>query len=103
MRGQELVGVTEFHDKEGHKIQLEYYLLSEPRDIEEEIVIYGIEIKKIIKENGTIKKEKEIARAISYSQHYVEQLIQVLLRNQVTPMTMIEIIDEYITKEGLSA
>ena len=60
-------------------------------------------LKKIIKENGTIKKEKEIARAISYSQHYVEQLIQVLLRNQVTPMTMIEIIDEYITKEGLSA
>ena len=80
--------------------------LRENNDVEKAVAeLHEIrdKLKKIIKENGTIKKEKEIARAISYSQHYVEQLIQVLLRNQVTPMTMIEIIDEYITKEGLSA
>lgn len=103
MKEQKLIGVTEFESTEGQKVQLEYYLLSEPRDAAEGIAIYGIEIIKIMRDKGIIKKEREIARALSYSQSYVEQLLKVLLRNQVTPMTMIEVIDDYITREGLSA
>ena len=40
-------------------------------------------------------------KAISYSREYVERMIQLFMKNAVTPLTMEELIDEYISREGL--
>lgn len=103
MKKKYLIGTAQLEDTESGRMELEYYLLEECRDTGVDITLYGIEIKKLIRENTAIRREKESAGAISYSKTYVEKMIRLLIKNTVTPMGMLEIIDEYITKEGISA
>lgn len=72
-------------------MDLAYYLLENPR--EDNTVLYGIKITKTIDEYT----ESEEVDAISYSKEFVQQIIQTLMKNEVTPISMIEIIDEIIT------
>lgn len=84
------------------QIKLEYNIIEEKRDLCG-ASLYGILIKMEIKEKGLLKKEQGGAKAISYSRNWVEKLVRIFLKNTVTPMCMDELIDEYITREGLSA
>lgn len=72
-------------------MDLAYYLLENSR--EDNTVLYGIKITKTIDEYT----ESEEVDAISYSKEFVQQIIQTLMKNEVTPISMIEIIDEIIT------
>lgn len=98
-----LIGTTKFDAGNNTQIKLEYYLTEEIRDIETSSALYGVEVKKEIRNKNGIFLEQERATSLSYSRTTVENLIHILLLNTVTPMNLLEIVDDYITKEGLSA
>lgn len=58
---------------------------------------YGIQIIKIIDNN----LEKEEIRGISYSKDKVESITRILFQNVVTPISMVEIVDDLITLEDM--
>ncbi len=101
MRKDYLEGSTRIA-QDGKQLQLEYYLIEEKRD-ERGGFLYGIMIKKETRENGRIERSKAEGKAVSYSRAYVERMLQLFLKNTVTPLTMLELIDEYVSREGLSA
>jgi len=78
------------------RIILEYYLLSDVN--EENQVFYGAEIHK----TDAGSREIETVKGITESREEAEELIALLIRNQVTPISMTEIIDDYITEKACS-
>ncbi|NLJ97068.1 MAG: hypothetical protein GX321_07910 [Clostridiales bacterium] len=58
---------------------------------------YGIQIIKIIDNN----LEREEIRGISYSKDKVEAITRILYQNVVTPISMVEIVDDLITLEDM--
>lgn len=101
MRKDYLIGVTSVSMQE-QKIRLEYYLIEETRDVSG-ICLYGVLIKRETRSDGKIERMQGAGKAISYSREYVERMIQIFMKNTVTPLTMEELIDEYVSREGLSA
>ena len=88
--------------QEGQNIKLEYYLLEELRDAGGHF-LYGMMIRKEERRTGKLERTQTVAKAISYSREYVERMIGLFMKNTVTPLTMMELIDEYVSREGLSA
>lgn len=72
--------------------ELEYYLTEEISKSYRR-PLYGIQVKKIFEG----KEELESTGAISYSKELVTQMIRDLCRNTVTPMTLVEVVDEEMT------
>ncbi len=101
MRKDYLIGSTIVSQQE-QKIRLEYYLIEERRDTSG-IALYGMMIRKETRAGGRIERKQAVGKAISYSREYVERMIRLFLKNTVTPMSMVELIDEYVSREGLSA
>lgn len=101
MRRDYLEGSTNIV-QDGKQLRLEYYLIEELRDARGSY-LYGIMIKKEVREAGKVERSRSEGRAVSYSKAYVEKMLQIFLRNTVTPIAMLELIDEYVTREGLSA
>lgn len=81
---------------ENRDIELEYYLV---RQIEEEWnqPVYGIAVEK--RENGI--KEQELACGISKSESIVKRMIDKLCCYTVTPISLLEIVDDIITEKAL--
>lgn len=98
-----LIGRTKYDTENSTQVKLEYYLTEEIRDIKVSSALYGIEVKKKSRNKNGIFLEQERAYPLSYSKTTVEKLIHILLLNTVTPMNLLEIVDDYITKEGLPA
>lgn len=101
MRKDYLIGSTMISQQQ-QRIHLEYYLVEEARDTSG-IYLYGIMIKRETRVEGRIERMHSVSKAISYSREYVERMLQIFIRNAVTPMSMEELIDEYVSREGLSA
>ncbi len=101
MRKDYLIGVATVAQQE-QRIRLEYYLVEETRDVSG-ISLYGMMIKKEMRTEGKIERTQASGKAISYSRDYVERMIQLFMKNAVTPLTMDELIDEYVSREGISA
>lgn len=101
MRKDYLIGVATVAQQE-QRIRLEYYLVEETRDVSG-ISLYGMMIKKEMRTEGKIERTQASGKAISYSRDYVERMIQLFMKNAVTPLTMDELIDEYVSGEGISA
>lgn len=76
-------------------MELQYFLLEKNSVEEEEKMLYGI---KIVKRIDTCIESEEV-HAISYSKNFVKQLIKKLVDNEVTPISMIEILDDLQTIE----
>lgn len=76
-------------------MELQYFLLEKNSVEEEEKMLYGI---KIVKRIDTCIESEEV-QAISYSKNFVKQLIKKLVDNEVTPISMIEILDDLQTIE----
>lgn len=98
-----LVGKAELEAANQTRVKLEYYLTEETRDVEVASALYGVEVKKESRNKCGIFREQESARCLSYSREIVEGLVRMLLANTVTPMNLIEVVDDYISKKGLSA
>lgn len=82
--------------EDNRSMRLEYNLTKnhEPDKAEP---YFGIQIIKIMDDN----LEKEEIRGISYSKDKVESMTRILYQNQVTPISMIEIVDDLITLEDI--
>ncbi|NLZ80964.1 MAG: hypothetical protein GX913_04075 [Clostridiales bacterium] len=99
MKTNDLIGTKEIWDCNNMKIKLEYYLVATKSKIEEKETLYGIQIIKCQREEREMQKEVEAITGISYSRKLVEQIITSLMDNTVTPMCMLEIVDDYIARE----
>ncbi len=72
---------------------LEYFIVRECREGKEE-PFYGIEIRK----TEGAQSEKEIVRGISYEKDLVEGLLDRMFRGIVTPMSLVEVVDDCMTE-----
>lgn len=98
-----LIGTKEIKDCNNDKMKLEYYLTVIKSDFDEIDAIYGIQLVKCKRTGKRIEKEMETIKRLSYSKKLVEQIIVCLMDNTVTPICMLEIVDEYISKEMMFA
>lgn len=99
MKTECLIGSRVIWDCNNSKIKLEYYLTASKWNPEEKETLYGIKIVKYQFEN----REVEALKGISYSKKFVEQMISCLMDHTVTPICMLEVVDDYITKELMFA
>lgn len=97
MKGFTLIGEREVKLENQMGMVLKYYLVEEPskEDGEKESTkfLYGIKIEKQF--GGTVESEE--VEALSYSKEVVLQLIHTLIECTVTPMTLVEVVDELVT------
>lgn len=76
---------------------LEYFILKDVDEVNKTIS-YGAEIRKT--EAG--KNEIETVKGITDSKEMVTDLVDILLENIVTPISMVDVIDDYITEKVCS-
>lgn len=88
-----LKGLKNILKENNTTMHVEYYLVEENSTERFDEYLYSIMI---------IKREKEIIEmeesgGLSYSRVFVEELTETLVENDVTPFSMIDIIDDLIT------
>lgn len=93
MKKYYLLGMKGIRDCNNRKVQLEYYLAENVRDFAKPV--YGIRVIRYLKEE--LIREKEESWGISEDRGEVERLILKFMDNTVTPNTLPELVDEYIT------
>ncbi|CRZ33398.1 hypothetical protein DFR55_11940 [Herbinix hemicellulosilytica] len=82
---------------EDNRIMRLEYNITENRSSDTDEPYYGILIAKYL--DGS--KEVEEIEGISYSRDKVEAIAKILHRNTVTPISMVEIVDDLITLEAV--
>lgn len=94
MKRIDLIGERNVELEDQREMVLNYYLIEEPSKANGDMnYLYGI---KIEKQFGGIVESEEV-EALSYSKEVVLQLINTLMECTVTPMTLVEVVDELIT------
>lgn len=94
MKRIDLIGERNVELEDQREMVLHYYLIEEPSKANGSMnYLYGI---KIEKQFGGIVESEEV-EALSYSKEVVLQLINTLMECTVTPMTLVEVVDELIT------
>ena len=79
------------------QMSLEYYVISTKSE-EDESEVYGALIEKTEGENT----EKEEITAISTQKDLVIELVDLMISHTVTPISMVYIVDDYITEKCCS-
>ncbi|MCI8994239.1 MAG: hypothetical protein HFI30_00920 [Lachnospiraceae bacterium] len=79
---------------EGPLLHLQYFLTCLDRGNKAD-TLYGIRVRKYT-EDQTLAEESDTP-PISYSEAFVRQLLQHLIHNAVTPMCLLEVLDELIS------
>lgn len=99
-----LIDNTELQDEKSRSLILDYFLVEETRTEEEEVkFLYGIQITKKMVVNGVLQQEQEMTPALSCSRIFVEKMIHKLINGTVTPMGLIEVVDDLIGEDLMSA
>lgn len=93
MKNYYLVGMKGIRDCNNRKVQLEYYVAETIKEFANPV--YGIRIIRHLKEERI--REKEESWGISEDRGEVERLIIRFMDNTVTPNTLPELADEYVT------
>ena len=75
-----------------YPIKIEYYKTKEEGNID----IYGIEIIKTEYQRNTVKIEKENIDRITYDETEANHILDLLKKNEVTPIIAREIVQDYI-------
>jgi len=73
------------------------YNITERKNSDSEKPYYGIQVTKYV--DGVCETEE--IEGISYSREKVEAIIKILFQNTVTPVSMVEIVDDLITLEAV--
>lgn len=81
----------------GSELVLEYFLL-EKLDEESHQISYGAKIRKTEKD----KEEIEIVEGITQSKEKMQELVLLLMNYTVTPISMVNVIDDYVTENVCS-
>ncbi|MFP4698166.1 MAG: DUF6514 family protein [Eubacteriales bacterium] len=98
-----LEGVRKVTVEKNKKLEMQYYITELDHYIADHLTqIYGIEIINKVDEKGGTYYEKECVTNLSFSKDYVQRLINILMNNLVTPVCMIEIIDELMNDSQLA-
>jgi hypothetical protein len=79
-------------------MELEYYLTKDTIVTSSELVVYGISIMK--RQEQDIEMEE--TGGVSESEELVKNMIQSLLKASVTPMSMLEVVDDMVTERMCS-
>lgn len=96
MRKMELLFSNEVTLYDDKKMRLEY-ILTENRSPDKNQPYYGIQIIKYFDDN----QEMDEVKGISYSKAKVESLTQTLFQHLVTPISLVEVVDDLITLEAV--
>lgn len=96
MRRLELLFSNEVTLEDDRTMRLEYKL-TENQAREKEEPYYGIQIIKYL--NGNMEMEE--VSGLSYSKDKVKSITKILFQHVVTPISMVEIIDDLITLEAI--
>jgi hypothetical protein len=85
-------------------LELYYFITEIDQYIADRLIpIYGIKIVNKIKEEEKIHYEIETVKKLSYSKDLVQRLSEKLMKHLITPLCMIEIIDELMSELELSS
>lgn len=85
---------------EEKKLQIQYFLTEDVQHISNYTKkVYGIEVINKISNSKDISYEVEKVLKISYSKLLVEKILTKLIEYMVTPVCLIELIDEIMTDE----
>lgn len=96
MKKSNVLFKNEVNLEDSRVMRLEYNI-TENRLANSEKSYYGIQIVKYL--DGNLEMEE--VEGISYSREKVETITRILFQNLVTPISMIEIIDDLITQEAV--
>lgn len=97
MTDRRLIGKRVVEVVPERELVLEYFMLQN-FDEESQTVSYGAQIRK------TEGKEQELetVEGITQSEEVIEDIISLLMKHSVTPISMVNIIDDYITEKVCS-
>lgn len=101
MQKEFLIETRSVTDEKGTQLRLKYYLIEEEQP-ESMAPLYRICVKKAVKEYPNVE-EAQSTPPVSRSEAFTRQLLGTLIRNAVTPVCLLEIVDEMMTKEEMQA
>ncbi len=96
MKERQLLFSNELILEDNRCMKLNYSLLVTNKEEGQGEPYYGISITRYL--DNTVEAEE--VEGISYSREAVVSMIRKLYRNEVTPISMIEIVDELVTAAG---
>lgn len=97
MQKEFLIETRVVADEKGTLLNLKYYLIEET-DSQAPTPLYRICVKKSAAERPGVE-EIESTPPVSHSETFTLQVLRQLIQNAVTPVCLLEIVDDLITKE----
>lgn len=98
MEDEIFYGRTEIKGK--HTSELEYYLI--PENISKaycDLMCYGVKVKKTTYSDGGGKTvETKQINNVFYRKNEAEEFIRLILKNSVTPVTLRDVVEDYIAE-----
>ncbi len=94
MRKLYLEGTKRMMLEDNKEVQLDYYLVEDFKDRGQDISLYGIKIVRHLEDY----LETEDTEPISYSRDIVKDMVHKLWNNEVTLVTMLEIVDDLVSE-----
>jgi len=101
MHKEFLIETRTVTDEKGNLLNLKYYLIEEELP-QPAAPLYRICIKKSVFEEPDVE-ETESTPPVSHSETFTRRVLSRLIRNAVTPVCLLEIVDDMITKEDMQA
>lgn len=101
MQKEFLIETRSVTDEKGTLLSLKYYLIEEEQP-ESAAPLYRICVKKAVRECPNME-EVQSTPPVSRSESFTRKILSQLIRNAVTPVCLLEIVDDIITNEEMQA
>lgn len=101
MQKEFLIETRSVTDEKGTVLNLKYYLIEEEQPLSA-APLYRLCIKKSTAAQPGME-EAQSTPPVSHSESFARLVLGQLIRNAVTPVCLLEIVDEIITKEDMQA
>lgn len=98
MQREYLIETRSVTDEKGNQLHLKYYLIEEERPASP-VPLYRICIKKSLAERPGVE-ETESTPPVSDSESQARDMLRRLIQNAVTPVCLLEIVDDMMTQES---
>lgn len=98
MQKEFLIETRAVADEKGNLLHLKYYLIEEEHP-QATAPLYRICIKKSVAEKPDVE-EAESTPPVSHSEAFARQMLKKLITNAVTPVCLLEIVDDMMTGES---
>lgn len=98
MQKEFLIETRAVADEKGTLLNLKYYLIEEKQP-QAAAPLYRICIKKSIAEKPDVE-ETESTPPVSHSEDFAREMLRRLITNAVTPICLLEIVDDMMTGES---